>query len=70
MDTNSQVFSLSGLGTLSSVSLDSRHHVTALAAAHHHYADTHSEITVMVVGGGEGEGERRRLPIESKVAAV
>lgn len=70
VDTNSQVFSLSGLDTLSSVSLDSRHHVTALAAAHHHYADAHSEITVMVVGGGEGEGERRRLPIESKVAAV
>ena len=69
VDTCSQVFSLSGLGTLSSVSLDNRHHITALAAAHHHYTDAHSEITVMVVGGG-GEGERRTLPTESKVAAV
>ena len=64
------MFSLSGLGTLSSVSLDSRHHITALAAAHHHYTDTHSEITVMVVEDGRGEGERRRIPTESKVAGV
>ena len=70
VDTCSQVFSLSGLRTLSSVSLDCRRHITALAAAHHHYTDTHSEITVMVVGGGGREGERRRIPTESKVAAV
>ena len=69
VDTSSQVFSLPGLGTLSSVSLASRGHSTVLAAAHCQIA-TQSEIMLMVLGGGDGE--RRRIPVAAgcKVRAV